>query len=146
VLFLDEIGELDLTLQAKLLRVLQDGYVLAVGNDRDVKVNVRVLAATNRDLEAMVGQGAFRADLYHRLNVVAVRIPPLRDRPEDIALLVEHFVAKHSALLGLPPIQLEPERGVDPKPRQRTRTENRGTASSLRALVELARLRSPASI
>jgi transcriptional regulator with GAF, ATPase, and Fis domain len=109
VLFLDEVGELDLALQAKLLRVLQDGHVLAVGADRDVKVNLRVIAATNRDLEAMVREGTFRADLYHRLNVVAIRIPPLRERREDIAPLVEHFVDKHSALLGLLAIQLEPE-------------------------------------
>jgi transcriptional regulator with GAF, ATPase, and Fis domain len=109
VLFLDEIGELDLALQAKLLRVLQDCHVLAVGDDRDVKVNLRVIAATNRELEAMVGQGRFRADLYHRLNVIAIRIPPLRERREDIAPLAEHFVAKHSALLGLQPIPLAPE-------------------------------------
>src|SRR5262249_8912810 len=109
VLFLDEIGELDLALQAKLLRVLQDGYVLAVGDDRDVKVNLRVLAATNRYLDLMVGQGAFRADLYHRLNVVAIRIPPLRERQEDIGPLVDHFLSKHSELLGLSPTRLDPE-------------------------------------
>ena len=82
-------------LQAKLLRVLQEGRVLAVGDDHERPIDVRVVAATNRDLEEMVRQHTFRADLFHRLNVLTVRVPALRDRREDIAPLVEHFVARH---------------------------------------------------
>jgi transcriptional regulator with GAF, ATPase, and Fis domain len=94
-LFLDEVGELDPQLQGKLLRVLQQGRVLAVGDDREVAVDVRVIAATNRDLDEMVRHRTFRADLYHRLNVLTVRIPPLRERPEDVGPLVEHFAARY---------------------------------------------------
>ena len=96
VLFLDEIGDLELALQAKLLRVLQERRVLAVGEDHEVPVDVRVIAATNRDLEEMVRRHAFRADLLHRLNVLAVHVPALRDRPEDIGALVRHFASRCS--------------------------------------------------
>lgn len=96
VLFLDEIGELDLCLQAKLLRVLQDGRVQVVGEDQETSVNVRVLAATNRDLAKMVTAGLFREDLYHRLNVVSVHMPPLRERSEDIGPLVDYFIQKYA--------------------------------------------------
>jgi DNA-binding NtrC family response regulator len=98
VLFLDEIGELDNTLQAKLLRVLQENRVLSVGEDREVAVNVRLIAATNRDLEAMVQQEKFRADLFHRLHVLTIHIPPLRERPADIRPLIEHFLEKYQFL------------------------------------------------
>jgi two-component system, NtrC family, response regulator HydG len=98
VLFLDEIGELDPSLQAKLLRVLQEGRVLGVGEDRDVSVSVRVVAATNADLPAMIQRGTFRADLFHRLNVLSLHIPPLRERPADIAPLVRHFARLHQGL------------------------------------------------
>jgi transcriptional regulator with GAF, ATPase, and Fis domain len=94
VLFLDEIGDLELVLQAKLLRVLQERRVLAVGDDHEQPVDVRVVAATNRDLDVMVARHAFRADLFHRLNVLTIHTPALRDRPEDIDALVEHFVAQ----------------------------------------------------
>jgi transcriptional regulator with PAS, ATPase and Fis domain len=104
-LFLDEVGELDPQLQGKLLRVLQQGRVLAVGDDREVAVDVRVIAATNRDLEEMVRHRTFRADLYHRLNVLTVRIPPLRERPEDVGPLVEHFSARYG---GAHPAATEP--------------------------------------
>jgi transcriptional regulator with GAF, ATPase, and Fis domain len=98
VLFLDEIGELSEPLQAKLLRVLQENRVLGVGFDREVPINVRVISATNKNLEEMVRQGSFREDLYHRLDVLSVNIPPLRERPEDLRPLVEHFLVKHSSL------------------------------------------------
>jgi two-component system response regulator AtoC len=94
-IFLDEIGEMDPRLQAKLLQVLQDEEFYRVGGKRSLKVDARVVVATNRDLEAEIANGAFREDLYYRLNVVTIRVPPLRDRKEDIAPLVQHFVEKY---------------------------------------------------
>src|SRR5262249_37714926 len=99
-IFLDEIGELPLVMQVKILRVLQDREIDKVGESRHTKVDVRIIAATNRDLEKMVVDGSFRDDLYYRLAVVAIRMPPLRERTDDIPLLVEHFLVKHSARLG----------------------------------------------
>ncbi|MBI4491109.1 MAG: sigma-54-dependent Fis family transcriptional regulator [Deltaproteobacteria bacterium] len=98
ILFLDEIGELDDALQTKLLRALQENRVLGVGEDQEVSVNVRVIAASNRELEKMVQQRKFRADLFHRLNVLSTRIPPLRERPEDIKPLIEYFLQKYRSL------------------------------------------------
>ncbi len=99
-ILLDEIGELPLDLQAKLLRVLQDGEFERVGSARTIRVDVRVLAATNRDLEAAVREGRFRHDLYYRLNVFPIRIPPLRERTEDVRLLVKYFVARYATKYG----------------------------------------------
>ena len=95
-IFLDEIGELDKNLQVKLLRVLQQKEFDRVGGEETIHVDVRIIAATNRDLEAMVHEGTFRDDLYYRLNVIPIILPPLRDRPDDIQLLVEHFIEKIS--------------------------------------------------
>lgn len=95
-IFLDEIGELDKNLQVKLLRILQQKEFDRVGGEETIHVDVRIIAATNRDLEAMVREGTFRDDLYYRLNVIPIILPPLRDRPDDIPLLVEHFIEKIS--------------------------------------------------
>ncbi len=99
-LFLDEIGDVGPNLQARLLRALQEGTIRRVGTNEPVAVDVRVVAATNKDLEQAVKDGAFRADLYYRLNVVSICIPPLRERREDILLLAEHFAQKHGRAEG----------------------------------------------
>ena len=108
-LFLDEIGLLHPTLQAKLLRVLQDGDYIPVGARRPKKANVRIVCATNEDLKKNVEQGKFREDLYYRIRVVPVRLPPLRERKEDIPLLVEHLTKKHALRLGRPALQPDAE-------------------------------------
>ncbi|MBN1764641.1 MAG: sigma-54-dependent Fis family transcriptional regulator [Sedimentisphaerales bacterium] len=96
VILLDEIGELSLSLQPKILRVLQEGLVMPVGSDREYHVDVRVVAATHRDLKEMVQAGTFRLDLYQRLNVIQLRVPSLRERKEDIPKLFEHFLEKYA--------------------------------------------------
>ena len=99
-LFLDEIGDMPAELQTRLLRVLSDGQFYRVGGHQPIKANVRVIAATHQDLEARVRQGLFREDLFHRLNVIRLRLPSLRERREDIALLAKHFLAKSARELG----------------------------------------------
>jgi len=102
-LFLDEIGDMSLAAQAKVLRVLQDGVVTRIGGSKPIQVDVRVLAATNKDVEAEITAGRFREDLYYRLNVVPIHVPPLRERREDIPLLVGHFIAQLTGPGGLAP-------------------------------------------
>jgi len=99
-LFLDEIGELALALQVKLLRALQERVIRPIGASKETEVNVRVVAATNRELEKEVEAGRFRQDLFYRLNVIRIPMPPLRERTEDIPLLAEHFLAKHAGMHG----------------------------------------------
>ncbi len=101
-IFLDEVGELPLILQVKILRVLQEREIDKVGETRPIKVSVRVVAATNRDLAKMIADATFREDLYYRLAVVSIRVPPLRERADDIPLLVDHFLAKHAQALDRP--------------------------------------------
>lgn len=99
-IFLDEIGDMPMEMQAKLLRVLQDGEVYPVGGEKSIKINARIIAATNRDLEKMMEEGSFREDLYYRINVVSIHLPPLRERREDIPLLIDRFVKEFSAIHG----------------------------------------------
>jgi two-component system nitrogen regulation response regulator GlnG len=105
-LFLDEIGDMPFDLQTRLLRVLSDGHFYRVGGHQPLKANVRVIAATHQDLEARVREGLFREDLYHRLNVIRLRLPPLAERREDVPLLARHFLAKSGRELGIEPKRL----------------------------------------
>jgi two-component system, NtrC family, nitrogen regulation response regulator NtrX len=102
-LFLDEIGDMSLAAQAKVLRVLQDGVVTRIGGSKTIQVDVRVLAATNKNVEAEIAAGRFREDLYYRLNVVPIHVPPLRERREDIPLLIGHFIEQLTGPGGLAP-------------------------------------------
>jgi anaerobic nitric oxide reductase transcription regulator len=105
-LFLDEIGELPLSIQAKLLRAIQQGEIQRVGSDKTIYVNVRLLVATNRNLEQEVKAGRFRADLYHRLNVYPINVPPLRERKEDISLLAGFFCELAQRRIGTGPVRI----------------------------------------
>lgn len=107
-LLLDEIGELSLHIQAKLLRALQNGEVQRLGADHPIKVDVRIIAATNRDLQQQIQDGSFRADLFHRLSVYPLRVPPLRERLDDILLLAGHFLEANRSRLGMQGIRLSP--------------------------------------
>ncbi len=107
-IFLDEIGELPLLIQAKLLRVIQQGEVQRVGSDKNVMVNVRIIAATNRNLEQEVEAGRFRADLFHRLNVFPINVPPLRDRDGDISVLAGYLLDKVRTQFNVPNLHIHP--------------------------------------
>jgi DNA-binding NtrC family response regulator len=129
-LFLDEIGDMGPALQGKLLRVLQDGEIRPVGGTQSVKVDVRIIAATNKDLQAEIDSGNFREDLYYRLNVIPIHIPPLRDRPEDVPALVDAFVIKHSG---------ETRRAVSPAAVERLKAcPWKGNARELENVIERA--------
>lgn len=108
-LFLDEVGDMAPETQAKVLRVLQEQSFERVGGHRTLQVDVRILAATNQDLEVLIKEGSFRPDLYYRLNVVPIELPPLRERPEDVPLLVEHFLVEVADRLGRPRRPLAPD-------------------------------------
>jgi two-component system response regulator PilR (NtrC family) len=107
-IFLDEIAEMSLPMQVKLLRVLQERTVRPVGGTAEIAVDVRVIAATNRDLDRMVSEGAFREDLYYRISVIPIEVPPLRDRREDIALLANHFLKKYAPAAGKSILRIAP--------------------------------------
>jgi two-component system NtrC family response regulator len=129
-LFLDEIGDMSLPLQGKLLRVLQDGEVRPVGGSETTKVDVRIVAATNRDLGQAIDEGRFREDLFYRLNVIPVHIPPLRERPDDIPPLVDFFLRKHSP---------DRHRTISPQTRAWLRAQTwRGNARELENAIERA--------
>jgi two-component system, NtrC family, response regulator AtoC len=153
-IFLDEIGTMSGSLQAKLLRVLQEREFEPLGSERTQHVDVRVIAATNRDLRQMVADGRFQEDLYYRLNVIPVHIPPLRERREDIPALVEHFIAKHALragkrIDGVAPGVLEMLRGAEwpGNVRELENTVERAVVLSPTALIGLdaVRILAPAS-
>ncbi|MEW6442690.1 MAG: sigma-54 dependent transcriptional regulator [bacterium] len=106
-LLLDEVGELPLSLQVKLLRAIQEGEIRPLGSNQTLRVDVRILAATNKDLQEEVQRGRFREDLYYRLDVISIRIPPLRERPEDILPLAQHFIQEYSAKLLWTPLRID---------------------------------------
>ena len=108
-LFLDEIAEIPLPLQVKFLRAIQEKEVTPLGSTRPIRVDVRIIAATNRDIQEAVKSGSFRTDLFYRLNVVPVHLPPLRERREDIPLLVDHFIHEYSRIYGVEPKRVTPE-------------------------------------
>ena len=108
-LFLDEIGDMSLSAQAKVLRALQENKIVRVGGEKEIPVNVRILAATNKDLKTEIEKGNFREDLYHRLSVIVIQVPPLRERKDDIPLLVGNFLEVISQDMGKPVPEFQPE-------------------------------------
>jgi DNA-binding NtrC family response regulator len=112
-LFLDEVAELPLDLQGKLLRAVQDQVIVKVGGTREIRVNTRIIASTNRDLEEMVKNGSFREDLFYRLNVVSLKIPPLRERKEDIPYLVKHFLTRFTAQFNVSQVSSIPPEAME---------------------------------
>jgi DNA-binding NtrC family response regulator len=137
-LFLDEIGDMALETQAKLLRVLQEQVFERIGGNQPLSVDVRIIAATNQDLEAMIEQGKFREDLYYRLKVVEIRVPPVRERREDVPLMVQHFIAEARQRFSAPEKQLTPE-----AMRACVEAPWKGNARSLKAAIEQAVILSP---
>ena len=101
-MFLDEIGDMSLAAQAKVLRALQENKIVRVGGEKEIDVDVRIVAATNKDLKKMIEENTFREDLYHRLSVIVIQVPPLRERKDDIPLLVESFVGNICQNMGKP--------------------------------------------
>ena len=130
-LFLDEIGDMSLSAQAKVLRALQENKIVRVGGEKEIPVNVRILAATNKNLSAEIEKGNFREDLYHRLSVIVIQVPPLRERKDDIPILVENFVEVIAADMGKPAPCFEPEAMEELKHFQWT-----GNIRELRNIVE----------
>jgi two-component system, NtrC family, nitrogen regulation response regulator NtrX len=108
-LFLDEIGDMSLSAQAKVLRALQERKITRIGGDEEISVNVRVLAATNKDLQFEISQGRFREDLYHRISVIVIKVPPLAERKEDIPALIDFFLKSYAAENGLPLAKITPK-------------------------------------
>jgi DNA-binding NtrC family response regulator len=140
-IFLDEIGTMSTALQAKLLRVLQEREFEPLGSERTQKIDVRVIAATNRDLRQMVAEGRFQEDLYYRLNVIPIHIAPLRERREDVPVLVEHFIAKHAKRAGK---RIE---GIEPAVMETLKASDwPGNVRELENTVERAVVLSPAAI
>jgi DNA-binding NtrC family response regulator len=139
-LFLDEIGDMPLETQAKLLRVLQEKQFERIGGNQPLSVDVRIIAATNQDLESRIGQGRFREDLYYRIKVVEIRVPPLRERREDIPQMVQHFIKDACRRFGLPEKQLAPA-----AMRACVEAPWRGNARALKSTIEQAVILSSAS-
>ena len=106
---MDEIGDMSLAAQAKVLRALQESRISRVGGDKEIEVDVRVIAATNKDLREEIRRGNFREDLYHRLAVIVVRVPALREHPDDIPALVDHFIRTLAEEYGKPPKEIDAE-------------------------------------
>jgi two-component system nitrogen regulation response regulator NtrX len=140
-LFLDEVGDMALPAQAKLLRVLQEGVVTRIGGSKSIEVDVRVLAATNKDLGLEIAEGRFREDLLYRLNVVEIEVPPLRDRREDIPELIEHFTSQITAGGGMPG-----KRFADDAVRRLQQRSWPGNIRELRNVVERALILSPGKL
>ena len=130
-LFLDEIGDMSLSAQAKVLRALQENKITRVGGDKSIKVNVRVLAATNKNLKKEIEEGRFREDLYHRISVVVIKVPALRDRSEDISLLTKHFLDQIAGEYGVPRKEIEEKAVGELEKRQWT-----GNIRELRNVIE----------
>jgi two-component system nitrogen regulation response regulator GlnG len=140
-LFLDEIGDMPAELQTRLLRVLSDGSFYRVGGHQQMKINVRVIAATHQNLDQRVREGAFREDLYHRLNVIRLRLPSLRERPDDIPLLAKHFLAASARELGV-----EPKRLSDEALSHLSRLEFRGNVRQLESLCHWLTVMAPGQV
>ena len=130
-LFMDEIGDMSLSAQAKVLRALQESKVSRVGSDKDIDVDVRVVAATNKNLREEINKGNFREDLYHRIGVIVIKVPPLRERADDIPLLVDYFISRICADYGIPPKEISEEAVVELK-----RMRWSGNIRELRNVIE----------